>query len=108
MLARVVEVTIKGGKKHDVINILQNELIPFLQKQAGFVAHETMSRQNDPNYTVATTFWRTQDDADTCYSSQDYATLLSKLRPLFNSDVHPVFYNVEISTTQKIVQGKAA
>ena len=108
MLARVVEVTIKGGKKHDVINIVLNELVSLLEKQPGFVAHETMSRQNDPNYALAATYWRTQEDAERCYSSPAYTNLLNKLTPLFNSDIRPVFYQVEVSTTQKIAFGKAA
>ena len=108
MLARVVEGTIKGGKKRDVINIVQSELVPLLEKQPGFVAHETMSRQNDPNYALATTYWRTQEEAERCYSSPAYTNLLNRLAPLFHSDIRPVLYTVEVSTTQRIVFGKAA
>ena len=55
MLARVVEVGIKGGKKQEVAKILQNELVPVLQKQPGFVAYETLSRETDPNLTTSIT-----------------------------------------------------
>lgn len=108
MLARVIEVIIRGGKKQEVISIVQNELLPLLQRQPGFISHETMTRQTDPNVAVATTCWRTHDEAEEFYSSQDYTTLLSRLRPLFGSDIRPVFYNVEVSTALKASQGKAA
>ena len=108
MLARIVEVAIKGGKKQEVFDILQNELIPFVQKQPGFVASEGFSRESDPNYTISTTYWQSKQDAENCYSASFYSSVLSKLRPLLASDVRPVYCNVEYSTTHRISLGKAA
>ena len=108
MLARVVEVGIKGGKKSAVVKILQNELLPLLQKQPGFVAYETLARDTDPNVTTSITFWHSKDDAEDCYSLPAYNTILDKLRPLLSNEVRPVLHQVEISTTHRIAIGKAA
>jgi quinol monooxygenase YgiN len=108
MLARVVEVGIKGGKKQEVTRILQNELIPVLQKQPGFVAYETFSRDSDPNITTSITYWHSEDDADSCYSTSAYASILNKLRPLLSNEIRPVLNTVVISTTHRIAIGKAA
>ncbi len=108
MLARIIETTLKGGKRQEAITIIQNELVPFLQKQSGFVGYETCTRESDPNYTLSITLWRDKQDAENCYATPAYAALVAKLRPLLNADLHPVFYNVEISTAHKISVGKAA
>jgi quinol monooxygenase YgiN len=108
MLARVVEVGIKGGKKQEVAKILRNELVPVLQKQPGFVAYETLSRETDPNLTTSITYWQSKDDADTCYSMPAYTSILDKLRPLLTNEIRPVIHNVEISTAHRVAIGKAA
>ena len=108
MLARVVEVSIKGGKKQEVVKILQNELLPVLQKQPGFVAYETLASDTDPNITTSITYWQNKDDADSCYSMPAYTTILNKLRPLLSNEIKPVLHHVEISTTHRIAFGKAA
>lgn len=108
MLARVIEVAIKGGKKQELVNIVQNELIPVLQKQPGFVSFETLVRDTDPNVCISYTQWQSKDYADSCYSMPAYTTILNKLKPLLANEVKPVFYNVEISTTHRIAVGKAA
>lgn len=108
MLARIVEVGIKGGKKQEVAKILQNELLPVLRKQPGFVAYETLAREADPNITTSITYWQSKDDADSCYSMPAYNTILNKLRPLLSNEIKPVIHSVEISTTHRIVFGKAA
>ncbi len=108
MLARVIEVGIKDGKKQEVVNILQNELIPVLQKQPGFVSFETLVRESDPNVCISYTQWQSKDYADNCYAMPAYTTIINKLRPLLANEVKPVFYSVEISTTHRIAVGKAA
>jgi quinol monooxygenase YgiN len=108
MLARVVEVSIKGGKKQEAAKILQNELLPVLRKQPGFVAYETLARDVDPNVTTSITYWQSKDDAESCYSMPAYNTILNKLRPLLSNEIRPVLHTVEISTTQRIAIGKAA
>jgi quinol monooxygenase YgiN len=108
MLARVVEVGIKGGKKQEVAKILRNELVPVLQKQLGFVAYETLSRETDPNIATSITYWQSKDDADNCYSMPAYTSIIDKLRPLLSNEIRPVIHNVEISTSHRIAIGKAA
>ncbi len=108
MLARVIETTLKGGKKQEALNVLQNELVPFLQKQPGFMGYQTGARESDPNYVLSATFWKSKQDAENCYATPAYNSLVAKLRPFLNADLRPVFYNVEISTTHQISVGKAA
>jgi len=96
MLARVVEVGIKGGKKQEVAKILQNELVPVLQKQPGFVGYETLARETDPNITTSITYWQSKDYADSYYSTPAYTSILDKLRPLLSNEIKPVLHSVEI------------
>jgi quinol monooxygenase YgiN len=108
MLARVIEVAIKGGKKKELLTLLEKELVPLLQKQPGFVAFEAFSRDTDPNISFGITYWHARDYADTCYSMPAYTQFLNKIRPLLTNEVKPVFHNVDISTAHRIVAGKAA
>jgi quinol monooxygenase YgiN len=108
MLARVVEVAIKGGKKRDVLSILQNELMPLLHKQPGFVSFEALARDTDPNITFGITYWENKDYAETCYSMPAYTQILNRIRPLLSNDVKPVLYHVDISTTHRVATSKAA
>ncbi len=108
MVARVIETTMKGGKKQECLTIIQNELVPYLQKQPGFVAYDTNTRVTDPNYILSSTMWRTKEDAENCYASTGYTNIVNKIRPLLTADLRPVFYNVELSTTHQVSVGKAA
>jgi quinol monooxygenase YgiN len=108
MLARVVEVNIKGGKKQEVETILQNELLPLLQKQPGFAGYETLLRETDPNVTLSISYWQNREQADTFVDTAAYNAIRNKLQPLLANDIRPVFYTVEISTQHRIAFGKAA
>ncbi|HET7185652.1 MAG TPA: antibiotic biosynthesis monooxygenase family protein [Terriglobales bacterium] len=108
MLARVVEVNIKGGKKQEVETILQNELLPLLQKQPGFAGYETLLRETDPNVTLSISYWQNREQADTFADTAAYNAIRNKLQPLLANDIRPVFYTVEISTQHRIAFGKAA
>ncbi len=108
MLARVIETTLKGGKRQQGLRLIQDELVPFLQKQPGFMGYQTGSRESDPNYVFSATFWQSKQDAENCYATPAYNSIVAKLRPLLSADLRPVFYNVEISTTHQISVGKAA
>ena len=37
MFTRVVEITSKAGKSHEIANVINEKIVPFLRQQPGFV-----------------------------------------------------------------------
>ncbi len=108
MLARVIEVGIRPEKKQEIVTLVQNELIPLLQEQAAFVGHEVVVRDDNPKVALATTYWTNKREAEACYATPEYAAVINQLKPLLTTDLKPVYYTVEISTSHWISFGKAA
>jgi quinol monooxygenase YgiN len=107
MFTRVVEVTTKPGKAQELTSIINDEVLPILKKQVGFVDETVLLSDTDPNRGLAISFWNTKEDAER-YHREQYPAIHEMIRPLLDADPVVRTFNVDTSTTHKIAATKAA
>jgi heme-degrading monooxygenase HmoA len=106
MYTRIVSFTIKPGNNDNVNKVLQNEIVPALRQQPGFVDFVGLADNSDPHQFLSITFWNSKADADR-YNREQFQELLGLVKPyLSSSEVRE--YNVEHSSVHRISPSKAA
>lgn len=65
MFARVVVCQSKAGQSGQVGTKLEEDVLPILQKQPGFVDFLTLSDKSEPERLVCVSFWTLREDAET-------------------------------------------
>ena len=107
MFTRIVECHVKPGKKQEATTKMNNEILPILQKQPGFVDMIGLTHEHDPERLVALSFWKSKEDAERYH--REHFNRVSELLKTYLTDTPKVeTYNVETSTTHRIAAGKAA
>jgi quinol monooxygenase YgiN len=107
MYSRIVECHVRPEKRDELSNKLRHELLPILQKQAGFVDVIGMVSETEPDRILSLTFWKSKEDADR-YHRESYARLMESIRPMLKRDPTIALFTVDTSTSHRIVAGKAA
>ena len=107
MFASVVEFQSQTGRSEQVGNKLNNHVLPFLQKQPGFVDFLTLSDQTDPERLLCISFWTWQEDPDE-YNSHRYSAITDMLKPLLESPATLKTFEVNASTAHRIAVDRAA
>ena len=64
MFTRVVEVTTKPGKSHEVANAINEKILPFLRQQPGFLDEMVLTSDMESNRALGISFWKTKEDAE--------------------------------------------
>ena len=107
MFTRVVEITTKVGKLHDVANTIHEKILPILRQQPGFLDETVLTSDMESNRVLGISFWKTKEDAER-YSQEQYPKIDEMLSNL--TETAPVIrtFNVHTSTPHKIAAGKAA
>jgi len=107
MFTRVVEVSSKPGKSHEIANAINEKVLPILRKQSGFLDETVLTSETEPNRVMALSFWKTKEDADR-YQREQFAKVTEILSSLIESPPAVRTFNVHTSTPHKIAGGKAA
>ena len=107
MFTRVVEVSSKPGKSHEVANAINEKVLPILRQQAGFIDETVLTSETEPNRVMALSFWKTKEDADR-YQREQFAKVTEILSHQIESPPVVRTFNVHTSTPHKIAAGKAA
>jgi len=107
MFTRIVEITAKQGKTKEVVQTIQEKILPILKKQPGFVDEIVLVSTADTNRILGMSFWQTPEDAE-LYRLDRYPVVEELLRPLVETTPKVNTFDVDASTTHKIVLGKAA
>jgi hypothetical protein len=107
MFARIVKCQSKAGRSEQVGNKLENDVLPILQKQLGFVDFLTLSDKNDPEKLVCISFWTLPEGTEQ-YDRQHYYSINDTLRPLLESPATLEVFEVNASTARRIALGRAA
>jgi heme-degrading monooxygenase HmoA len=107
MFTRIVEVTAKSGKAKELSNTINDKVLPILKKQTGFVDETVLSADSEPNRILAISFWNTRQDAER-YQKEQYPAVHEMVRHLLETEPAVRTFNVDSSTTHKIVASKAA
>jgi hypothetical protein len=107
MFARVVECQSKVGRSEQVGSKLNNDVLPILQKQPGFVDFLTLSDKTNPAGWCASAFWTSREDAEEFYR-QHYDTITEVLKPILESPPTFETFAVNASTAHRIAVARAA
>ena len=107
MFTRTVEVTSKPGKARDLTNLINEKVLPILNKQSGFKDETLLVSDTDPNRVVAISFWNSKEDAER-YHREQYPVVQQMIRHLLDAEPVVRTFNVDSSTTHKVIAEKAA
>lgn len=107
MFTRIVECHLKPGKRDNFGNKLQNEVVPILQQQPGFVDVIGLTSEDDADRMVSISFWKSKEDAER-YHHEHFHHILDIIKPSLKEDPKVRTFNVDTSTSQRISAGKAA
>jgi heme-degrading monooxygenase HmoA len=78
-----------------------------LKKQAGFVDETLLVSDTEPNQILALSFWNNKEDAER-YQREQYPFIHEMVRHLLEAEPVVRTFNVDSSTTHRIVADKAA
>ena len=107
MFTRVVEFETKVGKGSELRSIINENMLPILKKQPGFVDEMMLVGNTDPDRILTLSFWQTEADAER-YNREHFPAVNETLKPLYERAPKVATYNVDTSTTHRIAAGKAA
>ncbi len=107
MFTRVVEITTKSGKAHEVAKTIDDKVLPILKKQPGFLDELVLDSDTESNRILALSFWNTREDAER-YDREQYPKINEMLSQHLETAPVVRTYNVHTSATHKIAAGKAA
>ena len=107
MFTRVVELKAKSGKARELAQTINDKALPILKKQDGFVDEIVLVSDTEPDRILALSFWKRQQDAD-LYNKDQYPKVNELIAHLVERAPVVKTFNVDTSTTHKIVAGKAA
>jgi heme-degrading monooxygenase HmoA len=107
MYTRVVEFNTKPGKANELCETINDKAVPILKKQAGFVDETVLASDTESNRVLGLSFWNSKQDADR-YHRDQFPKIHEMLKHLLESEPVIRTFDVQSSTTHKIVAGKAA
>lgn len=107
MYTRVVEITAKPGKARELCQTINQEILPILQQQSGFVDEVVMTSETDPNRVLALSFWKRKEDAERYHQNQ-FNVIQDKLRNHAATTPRVQPFNVHTSVAHGIAAEKAA
>lgn len=107
MFTRVVELTCKPGKAHELSNTISEKGVPILKKQSGFVDEIILNSDAEPDNVLGLSFWKTKEDAER-YQREQYKNVHDLVRHLLQTEPNIRTFDVHTSTGQKIAVERAA
>ena len=107
MFTRLVEIKAQRGKADEVVNLIQDKVLPILRQQNGFVDEIALVSTTQPDRVIGMSFWRTQEDAER-YHRENFPKISELLRPHIQGAPEVQNFNLHASTAHKITAGKAA
>jgi len=107
MFTRVVELTSKSGKAQELSNTINEQAVPILKKQSGFVDEIILNSDAEPDRVLALSFWKTKEDAER-YHREQYKNIHESVRHLLQTEPNIRTFDVHATTGQKITAGRAA
>ena len=101
MFARLLEFRVESAQADELNRVVEDQVIPILQKQSGFVDEVTMVSESEPDRAFAISFWDSKADAEN-YNRDQFPKIVETLKPFLRETprVHPC--NVTTSTIMKI------
>lgn len=106
MFARNVSVNLKPGALAEFTQAMENEILPWLRKEKGFLDVITLAVPSGREI-LAISFWDQKENAQ-AYNSTGYPQVLKILEKLVEGAPHVRTFEVVSSTLQKVPPRLAA
>ena len=106
MFARNVAIHLKPNTLSEFSRVFDNEVLPILQKQAGFRDEITFSTPSGTDV-IAISLWDTKEDAE-AYNTTGYPEVLKSLNKVLDGNPRVRVSDVISSTLHKTAAGVAA
>ena len=103
----IIEGTFKPGKKTEFVTAWNNEILPTLRKQQGFVDEILLFGTEKPDLGVGLSFWKTREEAER-YHREIFPKVAGSVGHLMEGAPTVRSFNVEAAATFHIYAGKAA
>jgi quinol monooxygenase YgiN len=94
---RTLTLQLLPGEDETLRDRLQEELLPALRRQAGFVDYLGMFAADDPDLYVAMMFWETRAHAEQ-YAHSAHPQMIARLRALLAAPAEVNDFEVDTST----------
>jgi hypothetical protein len=107
MFARTLELTVKVGKKPEMINRAKTEIMPILDKQKGFVSIFVFENEVELTKVLITTMWQTKLDEER-YERDAFPMIKHIIEPFLLAPPIVKTYRVEETIYGKLFQTVAA
>lgn len=91
--ARNVHFQVKSGREKEFTALFENEMLPLLRKQAGFLESFTLVT---PRYVLGISIWDDRKSADR-FNTTAYPEVLAKLNPVIEGTPRVETYDVTSS-----------
>jgi len=106
MFTRHVTMKLKANSAAELTRIIENEIIPLLRKQKGFLDEITFVAP-ERSEAVANSFWDTKEDAE-AYNRTGYPEVLKTLSDVVEGTPTVEIFEVATSTFHKLTAQGAA
>ena len=107
MFTRVVELTSKSGKARELCNIIDEKVLPILNRQTGFVDETVIVSDTEPDRVLALSYWNKREDAQR-YESEQFDAVQRIVQHLLETAPVVRTFDVHTSTAHKVAAEKAA
>lgn len=107
MFTRVVEITSKTGKAHELASQINDKILPLLRQQSGFLDETILTSDQEPSRLLSLSFWKSREDAER-YEREQYQKIVQILSPVLETPPVVRTFQVFTSTQHKIAAGRAA
>lgn len=94
MFARILEIVPKSDKKEELINALNQEVVPILKQQSGFVETLAFVPESKTDRMVSITFWTEKRFAEK-YAKEAYPKVEEIMKPFLAVPTTVKTYTVE-------------
>jgi hypothetical protein len=100
MIARIVTCTVQAAKVNEFRRLLNDQILPLVQAQPGFVENIEALDVNTGQFSC-TTLWNSQSDVEK-YDNGVFPEVASKMSPLLQGNPSVQTLPVENSSTQRV------
>ena len=107
MYARILEIAPRPDKKEELINALNQEIVPILKQQSGFLETLAFVPENKTDRIVSITFWTEKRFAEK-YAKESYPKVEQIMKPFLEVPITVKTYTVESILSKRFVDILAA
>ena len=101
MIARHIDVTLKPDRYNEFKTLFDNEIVPTLKRQPGFLDSISLLSEDNKNRGITISLWKTKADAEN-YQKREFPRTLEMLKPFLASTPTVQYFTVEHTTFRKV------